>query len=65
MAFSIAKIINRKYESILMLVLTGIIISAVFNALISLIKYVADTDSQLPEITFGSLEVWRPSIWVN
>ena len=58
MAFSIAKIINRKYESILMLVLTGIIISAVFNALISLIKYVADTDSQLPEITFwliGSL----------
>ena len=58
LAFFIAKVINRNYESILMLVLSGIIISAVFNALISLIKYIADTDSQLPEITFwliGSL----------
>ena len=57
-AFSIAKVVNRKYEPILMLVLSGIITSAIFNALISLIKYVADTDNQLPEITFwliGSL----------
>ena len=35
-----------------MLFRSGIITSAIFNALISLIKYVADTDNQLPEITF-------------
>lgn len=38
--------------SILSLVLSGIIVSAIFNALISLLKFVADTDSQLPAITF-------------
>lgn len=42
----------KSESSILALVLSGIIVSAVFNALISLIKFVADTDSQLPAITF-------------
>jgi iron complex transport system permease protein len=41
-----------------MLVLSGMIVGAMFNALISLMKYIADTESRLPEITFwlmGSL----------
>ncbi len=42
----------RKGAEMLSLVLSGIIVSAVFNALISLVKLVADTDSLLPAITF-------------
>ena len=42
----------KRESTILSLVLSGIIVSAVFNALISLVKFVADTDSQLPAITF-------------
>jgi iron complex transport system permease protein len=42
----------KKESTILSLVLSGIIVSAVFNALISLIKFVADTDSELPAITY-------------
>jgi iron complex transport system permease protein len=48
----------RKDSGMLSLVLAGVIVSAVFNALISLTKLVADTESQLPAITFwlmGSL----------
>ncbi|SHN75222.1 FecCD family ABC transporter permease [Desulfitobacterium chlororespirans] len=36
----------------LSLVLSGIIVSSIFNALISLVKYVADTGDKLPAITF-------------
>lgn len=38
--------------SIYMLVLAGIITSALFEALISIIKYVADPFSKLPAITY-------------
>ena len=41
-----------------MLVLAGMVTGAIFNALISLMKYLADSDSKLPDITFwlmGSL----------
>ncbi|MBO4317730.1 MAG: iron ABC transporter permease [Mailhella sp.] len=41
--------------SVLSLVLSGIIMSALFNALISLMKYVADTETQLPAITYWLL----------
>lgn len=44
--------------SIIMLVLSGMVVSALFQALVSLVKYVADTDNQLPAITYwlmGSL----------
>jgi len=40
------------------LILAGIMIGSLFNALISLVKYLADTESQLPTITYwlmGSL----------
>ncbi len=49
--------INGKGTTI-MLVLSGMMVSALFQALVSLIKYVADTENQLPAITYwlmGSL----------
>ena len=52
--------VARIYKTVptIMLVLGGTIVSAIFNALISLLKYMADTDSQLPSIVYwlmGSL----------
>lgn len=46
---------NRK---IIMLILSGIVVSSLFQSLVSLVKYVADTDEILPSITYwlmGSL----------
>jgi iron complex transport system permease protein len=53
-------ILSRVYRStpILMLVLSGVVVSAFFAALISAIKYIADPFQKLPAITFwlmGSL----------
>lgn len=39
-------------SSIIMVVLSGMVISSVFQALVSLIKYVADQEEQLPTITY-------------
>jgi ABC-type Fe3+-siderophore transport system, permease component len=46
--------ISRKNgrSGIIMIVLAGMVISAVFEALVSLIKYVADQEDQLPVITY-------------
>ena len=48
----------RGQSSILMLILSGLVIAALFSALISLVKFVADPQDMLPSITFwlmGSL----------
>ncbi|AHV98824.1 FecCD family ABC transporter permease [Paenibacillus sabinae] len=52
--------VARIYKTVptIMLVLGGTIISSIFNALVSLLKFVADTDRQLPAIVYwlmGSL----------
>ncbi|MBQ6100401.1 MAG: iron ABC transporter permease [Methanobrevibacter sp.] len=57
---SFTYIISRTYKAggILVLVLSGVAISAFFNALISAIKFIADPDDKLPEIVYwlmGSL----------
>ena len=57
---SIKYLISRAYKAggILVLVLSGVAISAFFNALISCIKFVADPQDKLPEIIYwlmGSL----------
>ncbi|PWR71274.1 FecCD family ABC transporter permease [Methanospirillum lacunae] len=55
-AVTLAKI--YKGESILVLVLSGIIMGSLFTSLISLVKYVADPTAKLPAITYwlmGSL----------
>lgn len=62
--------------SIIMLVLSGMVVSALFQALVSLVKYVADTEDQLPAITywlmgsltrstFGSLALGAPPIIIS
>lgn len=51
--FLVFLLANMKGQvKMLSLILSGIIVSSIFNALISLIKYVADTDEKLPAITF-------------
>jgi iron complex transport system permease protein len=49
-AYLLAK--NRNHVSTISLVLSGIIVSSIFTALTSLIKYVADPYDKLPAITY-------------
>lgn len=69
LAVSVAVAISatNRYSSVLFLVLGGMISSALFSALLSLVKYVADPYNQLPAIVFwlmGSLANTDPeSIW--
>jgi len=53
LTFTISKL--GKTSSPLTLVLSGMIVSSVFNALISLMKFIADVEDQLPVITFWLL----------
>lgn len=46
---------RSKSPSVLMLILAGLVISSLFSALVSLIKYVADPQDVLPVITFWLL----------
>ncbi|ADQ78662.1 transport system permease protein [Paludibacter propionicigenes WB4] len=58
LALLVSRVIGKNHDKILMLVLSGMVTGAIFNALISLMKYIADSDSKLPDITFwlmGSL----------
>jgi len=60
LAVAISYLISRAYQTTptMMLVLSGIIVGAIFSALLSLIKYVADPHQKLPAIVFwlmGSL----------
>lgn len=50
--------VGRVYNVILVLVLAGMIVSSMFGSFLSVTKYIADPNRQLPEITFwlmGSL----------
>ena len=47
-----ARSIGRGTSQVLLLVLCGMIVSALFQAFVSTIKYTADPDSKLPEITY-------------
>lgn len=44
-------------------VLAGMVIASLFSALVSLIKYVADTDSQLPAITYWLMGSLSSASW--
>ncbi|NMA92929.1 MAG: iron ABC transporter permease [Firmicutes bacterium] len=51
-------VISKRSSSIVNLILCGMLISSLFNAFVSFIKFIADTDTKLPAITFwlmGSL----------
>jgi iron complex transport system permease protein len=47
-----ASVIGRRNNPILVLVLTGMVVAAMFSSFTSITKYVADTDNKLPAITF-------------
>ena len=47
-----ARSIGRSGNQILLLVLCGLIVGTLFQAFVSAIKYTADPDSKLPEITY-------------
>lgn len=46
---------NRRETSIIMLVLAGMVVNSLFQAFVSLIKYTADSEDKLPEITYWLL----------
>lgn len=52
LTYSLSKAISKSADMVLMLVLCGLIVSTLFQAFVSIIKYVADTDLLLPEITY-------------
>lgn len=52
------RIVSQRSHSIVNLILCGMLVSSLFNAMVSFTKFVADTDTKLPAITFwlmGSL----------
>lgn len=56
--YAISHSTGKKFEKCLTLILSGMIVSAVFAALISILKYVADPNNALPSIVYwlmGSL----------
>ena len=57
----IAKI--RAQSNTLTIVLAGVVVSAFFNALVSLIKYTADPYSKLPSITFWLMGSFAAAEW--
>lgn len=52
LSYFICKVISRGHDTILVLVLTGMVIATLFQSMISLTKYVADPYSKMPAITF-------------
>lgn len=62
-AVSIPKIIGK--NSIIMLVLSGIIVSGLMSSFLGIIKYLADSETQLPEITYWQLGSLVNVLWLN
>lgn len=48
----LSRAVGREQPSIIPLVLSGLVVSGLFSAFISLIKYFADPENQLPAITY-------------
>lgn len=51
-AIALVFLVTKNHRSIIMLILSGMVISSLFSALVSFIKYVADPNDVLPVITF-------------
>jgi len=63
MTYLVSGLISRRNNSVLVLVLTGMVVTSLFSAFISLIKFTADPNNKLPEITFwlmGGLSSIKP-----
>ena len=55
LSYFLSKAIGRGSKMILLLVLCGMTVNTLFQAVVSIIKYLADTESQLPEMTYWLL----------
>lgn len=64
-SYFLSNIISRKSNTILILVLTGMVIESLFSSMISITKYVADPESKLPAITFWLMGGLNTSTWRN
>jgi ABC-type Fe3+-siderophore transport system, permease component len=52
LAYAISKVVSRGSNMMFTLILTGMVISTMFSAFISILKFVADPNNKLPAITF-------------
>lgn len=52
LSYAVSNAIGKSESTTLLLVLTGMVVSSMFSAFTSIIKYVADPDNKLPAITF-------------
>jgi len=64
-AVTVAYQIGKRGNSITTLVLAGVIISAVFTAGLSFLKYVADPYEQLPAIVFWTMGGFNKIVWAD
>ena len=55
LVFLVTRRMGQRQGSVLMIVLAGLVISSLFSALVSLVKYIADPQDVLPVITFWLL----------
>lgn len=51
-SYLLSKVISRGSNATLILVLCGMTVNALFQSFVSIIKYLADPESQLPEMTY-------------
>lgn len=52
LAYGISKVVSHGKDALLLLILSGMVISTLFSSFITLAKYVADPFTKLPEITY-------------
>ncbi|MDR3599812.1 MAG: iron ABC transporter permease [Desulfosporosinus sp.] len=52
LTYLVSRLIGKSNNSVLILVLTGMVVSSLFSAFISLAKYTADPNNKLPEIAY-------------
>ncbi len=63
MAYGVARIVA--YRPIITLILTGIVISSVFNAMLMCLKYMADPYNELPAIVFWIMGSLSRASWLE
>ena len=56
---------SRKGNGLNTIVLSGIMMGSLFNALVSMVKYIADAEDQLPAITFWLMGGLNSAGWKN
>ncbi len=51
-SYTLARVLGQRMRGVLVLVLSGLVVGNLFQAFTSAVKFLADPNSQLPEITF-------------